>query len=227
MTFVLDAAVKVVRDDFVRTIKTKPHGSDTDLLLIVSLPILTGIPHLFRPSKHLGAIRNGTLRIGSPSYTNTVASDEVVFHPNSFNLEDDLVRIARVASCSGRPVTFVRDFQNSGVAELNACLVDVHISLQMERQPSPTNIPVSSALVHDVMSALHGYDRRAAGFVCKAWRLQACDMMLPVTNDDATAWLASRITEVKRAIPDFHPTIRAVVKAWALARHWLGGSFTC
>jgi hypothetical protein len=88
-------------------------------------------------------------------------------------------------------------------------------------RPSPS---ISASLLHDVLSTLHGRDRRVAATVCTAWRAAAVDALLPVTDDDVRAWIGPRIAEMLRAYPPFTCNDTALAFLWGLTRWWLQGA---
>jgi hypothetical protein len=81
--------------------------------------------------------------------------------------------------------------------------------------------PLPDQVLHDVLSSLHGRDRRVAGLACRAWRRAACDFQLPVTADDVRAWFAPNLVEMKRAVPHSSPTVMDVQKLWMMTKRWL------
>jgi hypothetical protein len=109
-------------------------------------------------------------------------------------------------------------------AEMQAVTIAVGADIRRARRlpPPPQSCrAVPSVVLHDVMSVLHGTDRRRAGTVCKEWQRGACDPLLPLQRNDVTAWFQPRLDEMKRARPSFIPSSVAVVVAWALTRYWL------
>jgi hypothetical protein len=78
-------------------------------------------------------------------------------------------------------------------------------------------------LLHDVVSVLHGRDRRITRDVCRSWRRAASDSLLPVDDADVRAWVVPRFVVMTRAYPKFAPTKLSVEMLWALTRYWLEG----
>jgi hypothetical protein len=122
-------------------------------------------------------------------------------------------------------VVLVRDY---GVAVGAPLLAMAAIRCDVEacratRAPATHHDPVGAQLLHDVLSTLHGRDRRLAGHVCMTWRRAACDPLLPVADDDVRAWTAPCLAEMKRWIPYFTPMAVEVKAIWIFTKRWLQG----
>lgn len=73
-----------------------------------------------------------------------------------------------------------------------------------------------------VMSLLDDDDRRAARVVCAGWYRAVSDPLLPPAADVDVTRLATALQRAISMCPDFDPKPRALLKALAWTRLWLG-----
>jgi hypothetical protein len=103
-------------------------------------------------------------------------------------------------------------------------MVWVYVDMLIERSVTSDTVGVlPSMLLHDVLSELHGRDRRVAASVCRAWQRGASDSLLPVDDSDVCAWTVPRVAELARVYPSFSPTGATIVLLWTVTRYWLEG----
>jgi hypothetical protein len=120
----------------------------------------------------------------------------------------------------------VRDLTDSARCNtVGIILAWIHLEVQLARARVAVGqtSPVAAAVLHDVVSALHGRDRLVAGAVCRAWHAATHDALLDVDDVDVRAWVGPRIAEMVRVQPEFTCTTTAVEILWALTRYWLSG----
>jgi hypothetical protein len=206
-------------------------GVDTDVLLDDNLGKLVGIPHLDDTSARiLTTVRGGRIAIVTSGFPlqSTDRSMSICHSGRLSPWEDVLYRSVRAAASwletsPRNRIVSVRSEPGALLATiaLNVCL-DIRQRRALQRVAQDATVP--SDLLDDVLATLHGRDRRIAGLVCRQWAAAACDGLLPIDGSDAGAWVAPRIVELQRALPDAPPH-RAydVVTAWAWTRQWLGG----
>jgi hypothetical protein len=203
-----------------------PNLSDSGFVE-VHLRELTGIVEL--PSLVVASLRGGQLVLVSQFFSQ-LPSDRLLL-PNAIMseplhvLRDDVVGAADWVRARSPGVRRVAQYEWRDRPQNAMTLVLVGIRLgilEQQRDVQATSF-AWAPLLHDVMSTLHGRDRRLAGHACRAWRRVACDAMLPVTDADVQAWVAPAITEMKHAYPKFLVNKHSVEVAWTLTSLWLQG----
>jgi hypothetical protein len=224
MAFDVVAAYQTVYREFVADLRDRfPRDTRGEYALPDRLAELTGISCLNEALLPLAVLRGGRILVVKPGFP-LQSRDGLLFKNSAV---DTICRDAVSAAAWLRESPERRVIVQEGPWCLTYVVaLGVLLDVRMERAsrlPPSAHQQVGPTLLHDVMSALHGYDRRIAGLVCTTWRVAACDVMLPVEKADVTAWLEPRIAELKRMLPEVALPTDGVLVAWTLTRHWLGG----
>jgi hypothetical protein len=210
------------------------RGWSAELFTRQHLAEVTGIPELrVEPYRDAVGLRGDTLLVVSPSWISQgtdffVSGCDI---PLSFNqvtadmtvaLRTKIRNAARWLQASPHRRVFFRTYQGRNHS-LVVVLVWIYVDMREPQRRTTASTSPPPQLLHDVMSTLHGWDRRRAAAVCVAWRTAASDVLLPVAEDDIRIWLAPRIAELHRCCPSVEYTEIDVALLWALTRYWLAG----
>jgi hypothetical protein len=227
-----DTVCEVRRDFLAQAVTRFNRSSDFD----VNVAEVTGIPEL-APRGTAVALRSGTLLV---TYSGWVwqLTDRLIgggacemtvtewWGDPTRQLLDDLRSVIVANAAWLRELPQRRRIYVNAQRRSEILLVMLWLFLDIgdvrgARVGQPSSVPPH--VLHDVMSALHGYDRRGAGQVCTAWRRAAIDPLLPVVDADLVSWIRPRVAELKRVHSLFGPTKTAVQILWGLTRYWLAG----
>jgi hypothetical protein len=230
MTHAIDDTLRGVRDAFLAEARKRYPEEQNGFSLSRRLIELTGISCLDSPSRIVATFRGGSIAVVTNEFplsesTDKFIRDRIQLHVSDAEAlrRDVLLAAAWLNESPQRRVLVSYDDQ----PYMTTVVLNVYLDVRQQRrarQPSSLSIQrISPTILHDVMATLHGYSRRMAGQVCAAWRVAACDTLLPVEKADVHAWLEPRTAELMRALPQFVPPTHAVMHAWALTQHWLEG----
>jgi hypothetical protein len=189
---------------------------------------LTGLPDFDVARVPLASWWNSRLVISHRNYV-ALATDYVL---HSYGRQKDLFQqlhqeiLEAAAWLQTSPQHRVVDRGDKGdIGAVELVMVAVYCNI-CEHRATPargTQGPVPAPVLHDVLSALGGRDRRAAGFVCAAWRRAACDALLPIGEDDVRAWIGPCLREMRQAASLVYLRVGPVRMLWMFTRRWLRG----
>jgi hypothetical protein len=229
MSAYLDALVRDVRGEFLVAARARfiQHDESDAAFLEKHLDAVVGVPDLQVASLCFATLRRGTLLVVDPRFSRRPRDHlvETCWWPRA---NDENARVIAAASWLHASPQHRAVVVSHGPSCMDAVAVMVCIRLDIcacrDTPPSSSSpTPLPADLLHAVLSALHGTDRRLAGHVCRAWRRAACDPLMPTTTADVAAWVGPCIVEMRQACWSFATTRCVVEVMWALTRHWLGG----
>jgi hypothetical protein len=188
-----------------------------------------GMPELdVPPYRPLTELRGGTLLIVNYKWRGLQTdlpcrAQSMLEIPTALGMREVLEAISEAVAwlqASPQHRVFFRDYHHLIFVLLVWVRADMHSPRRVGERHGAA---LPAQLVHDVMTTLHGRDRRTAAAVCSDWSAAANDAMLHVTDDDVRVWVAPRIAAMKHAYPISSFNELHVEALWALTRYWLEG----